>query len=177
MLNYFAILNLPQYGYLSCFIKWGFLSELFGYININQDSLYQTVLFADREGVLSALLQSPSLLAHQLLLLLDELHVLVPEVNWKVLQHPPVLHQIQSLRSAIGVPSLWEIYHYRHVLMKSVKSSSGSSMALERVLEAGGAFLSCGFNALSLSKNTCHLLAFYLQYPQMYQHHVLRRHS
>ena len=69
------------------------------------------------------------------------------------------------------------MYHSRQVLIKSVKSSSGSSRAVDSVFEAGGVFFSCGFRTFSLSKNTCHLLAFYLRYPQMYEHHVFWWHS
>lgn len=60
--------------------------------------------------------------------------------------------------------------------MKSVKSSSGIYKALVSVLEAGGALFSWGFSTLLLSKNTCHLFEFYLQYPTRYRYHVLRRH-
>jgi hypothetical protein len=59
--------------------------------------------------------------------------------------------------------------------MKEVKASSGFSRAAERVLEAGVARFSCGLRTLLLSKNTCHLLEFYLAYVQRYWHHVLRR--
>ena len=102
--------------------------------------------------------------------------MLLLEVMRKIFQNPTVLHQIKSFGSTVRVPKLVMGYHSRQVFMKSVKSSSGSSRADERVLEEGAAFFSWGFSTFYLSKNTCHLFAFYLRYPQKYEHHVLRRH-
>ena len=140
-------------------------------------SFYQAVFVPDRKCVLSALFQSYPLFLHQLLFLAHKLQMLLFEVMRKIFQNPPVLHQVKSFGSTVWVPKLVTGYHSRQVLMKSVKSQSGSSRADERVLEEGAAFFSWGFSTFYLSKNTCHLLAFYLRYPKEYEHHVLRRHS
>ena len=59
--------------------------------------------------------------------------------------------------------------------MKLTKESSAFSRAAARVLEAGGARFSWGLRTLLLSKNTCHLLEFYLASAQRYWHEVLGR--
>jgi hypothetical protein len=59
--------------------------------------------------------------------------------------------------------------------MKLTKQSSAFSSAVARVLEAGGARFSWGLRTLLLSKNTCHLLEFYLASAQRYWQEVLGR--
>lgn len=75
-------------------------------------SLDQSVLVADREGVLATPAQDRVLLLRQLPLLLGhKFQVLLSEVRRKVLQHPLVSHQFQRVHSAVGIPAYLLCYH------------------------------------------------------------------
>ena len=73
---------------------------------------------------------------------MHEPQVLIPELSRQVPQHPFVLHEVEGLGAAVGMPRWGVEYHSRQVRMKSVKSWSASSRAVARVLEEGGVLLS-----------------------------------
>jgi hypothetical protein len=72
-------------------------------------SLDQSVLVADRKGVLATSAQHRVLLLP--LLLAHEFQVLLSEVGREVLEHPLVPHQLKRLHSAVGIPAYLLFYH------------------------------------------------------------------
>jgi hypothetical protein len=80
-------------------------------VTTNKTSLAETILFPDGKSQFLALPEEAHLLLHLLLLLLDLVQVLLLEVGRQLLHHPPMLHQLQRFRSALGVPTSGPSYH------------------------------------------------------------------